>query len=139
MYYPEKAFSRAALIAASIILITLPLTLAACGGSSDTTTSPETVTANTAQDRAARLAAESQLRNAQMAQEQYFAENERYASTTSELSSIDQSSGSRVEVVRGDARGYEIQITANDSGKTVLIVRKTGTRIERVDGNGDPW
>ena len=143
MYYPEKPFSRATLIAASILFITLPLMLAACGGSGDTTASTETVAANTAgnapQDRAARLAAESQLRNAQMAQEQYFAENERYASTTSELSSIDQSSGSRVEVVRGDARGYEIQITANDSGKTVLIVRKTGTRIERVDGNGDPW
>lgn len=119
--------------------------LAACGGSDGTETTisqeadAENTAGNTPQDRAARLAAESQLRNAQIAQEQYFAENERYASTTSELASIGQSSSSRVKVVSGDAQGYEMQVTANDSVKTVLIIRKTGTRIERVDGNGDPW
>ncbi|MHB8792037.1 MAG: hypothetical protein ACYC6O_01675 [Thermoleophilia bacterium] len=114
-----------------------------CGGEESTDTGASTVattsTTNTAQDRAARLAAESQLRNAQMAQEEYFVENERYAATTAELKSIDDRLHPKVEVVSGSSRGYEIKITASDSSRTVYIIRQTENRIERVDGEGNPW
>jgi hypothetical protein len=74
-----------------------------------------------------------------MAQEEYYVENERYASSAAELKSIDERLNSKVEVVSGSARGYEMKITANDSNQTVYIIRQTETRIERVDGEGDPW
>lgn len=113
-----------------------------CGGDESTNTTEPTVatsTTSTTQDRAARLAAQSQLRNAQMSQEQYYVENERYAATTAELKSIDDRLHQKVEVMSGNTTGYEMKITANDSSQTVYIIRKTESRIERVDGEGNPW
>jgi len=124
-----------------MILSLLPGT--GCGDTADTgmstSTASTTATSNTAQNRAARLAAESQLRNAQMAQDAYYAENNRYASTTAELKSMDARLNAKIEVMSGSTKGYEMKITANDSSQTVYIIRHTGSRIERVDGEGNPW
>ncbi|MHB9112783.1 MAG: type IV pilin protein [Thermoleophilia bacterium] len=126
-----------------LICLAALVLISGCGDSADTATSTgttsTTATTSNAQDRAARLAAESQLRNAQMAQEEYYVENERYAATTAELKSIDTRLNPKVEVISGSAKGYEMKITANDSSQTVLIIRQTGSRIERVDGEGNSW
>ena len=94
---------------------------------------------NSAQDRAAGLAAQSQLRNAQIAQESYFVEYNSYASTMDELESVDPYLSQKVEVISGDASSYEMQVTASDSNQTVYIIRQTENRIERTDGEGNPW
>ncbi len=94
---------------------------------------------NTPQDRAAKLAAQSQLRNAQTAQEVFFVNHERYATSTAELRGEDPGVSVKVEVTKGTADGFEMQVKANDAGGTLFILRKNGTRIERVDGNGDSW
>jgi len=124
------------------IVVVLLSPVAGCGDSAEvaTNTANESVTvaADAPQDRAALLAAESQLRNAQMAQEAYYAENERYARTTSELKTMDTRLNPKVEVTSGGG-GYEMQITAGDSAQTVYIIRKTGSRIERVDEDGNSW
>lgn len=133
----KTAFCLLALCSAGV------MPLSGCGDSADTATGADATTATTktsaAQDRAARLAAQSQLRNAQMAQEEYYVENERYAATTVELKSIDERLNPKVEVISGSARGYEMKITASDSSETVYIIRQTESRIERVDGEGNPW
>lgn len=130
----------AATIAVSLMILSL-LPGTGCGDTADTGTSTAstTATSNTAQDRAARLATQSQLRNAQMAQDAYYAENNRYASTTTELKSMDARLNAKIEVMSGSAKGYEMKITANDSSQTVYIIRHTGSRIERVDGEGNSW
>jgi len=112
-----------------------------CGDEGSTTTNTATSEAASVgpQDQAARLAAQSQLRNAQTAQEAYYADNERYASSTNALKSVAQGLSSKVEVTRGDTTGYEMQVTASDSARTIYIVRKSGSGIDRIDGNGDPW
>lgn len=127
-----------------LLCIAVLVFTAGCGESSDSgtstgSTSASTSTSNTSQDRAARLAAQSQLRNAQMAQEEYYVENERYAGTAAELKTIDEKLNPKLEVISGGARGYEMKITANDSSQTVYILRQTESRIERVDGEGNPW
>lgn len=129
---------------ATLILVaglTASLLPMACGSSSETTTagSGTTNSNSSSQDRAARLAAQTQLRNAQMAQEVYFVDNEKYASSTSVLKNSDANVSSKVEVTRGDRNGYEMQVRANDSAQTVFILRKNGSSIERVDENGDSW
>lgn len=112
-----------------------------CGDVSNISTSTETTAtaSNSPQDRAARLAAQSQMRNAQMAQEAYFVDNNRYASTMAELKSIDAYLNKNVEVTGGNASSYEMRVTASDSTGTVYIIRQTENRIERVDGEGNPW
>ncbi|MFA6000506.1 MAG: type IV pilin protein [Thermoleophilia bacterium] len=91
------------------------------------------------QDRAARIAAQSQLRNAQMAEEGYFAQNGRYASTAADLRSVDQRLSAKIQVQSGSASGYEISIEASDSARSVFIIRKNGSRTEHIDENGDSW
>lgn len=112
-----------------------------CGDVSSISPSTETTAnaGNSPQDRAARLAAQSQMRNAQMAQEAYFVDNNRYASTMAELRSMDAYLNQKVEVTGGNTSGYEMRITASDSTGTVYIIRQTENRIERVDGEGNPW
>lgn len=138
-----KLSKKIPILIAAVFFTTFPVTVTGCSGNGDTTSSPGSSspasTIVTAQDRAALLAAQSQLRNAQTAQNQYFAEHERYASSTNELKSIDARLNPNLEVNSGGANGYEMQITANDSRKTVLVLRQTGSRIERVDGEGNPW
>jgi len=74
-----------------------------------------------------------------MAQEQYYVENERYAKTAAELKSIDSHLNPKIEITSGSAHTYEMKLTASDSQNTIFILRQTGNRVERVDGEGDPW
>lgn len=125
----------------AVLMITSLWPVMGCDDTPETSTSMETIatTSTTPQDRAARLAAQSQLRNAQMAQEAYYAENNEYASTTAELKTMDSRLSARVEVTGGSANGYEMKITASDNDQTVYIIRQTENRIERLDGEGNPW
>ncbi|MDO8735725.1 MAG: hypothetical protein Q7K29_01390 [Thermoleophilia bacterium] len=131
-----------AAIAAGLFVLAL-LPGIGCGDTADTPTATGSAatspTSSTPQDRAAVLAAQAQLRNAQMAQETYYVENERYAATTAELKTTDVHLNPKIELVSGTARTYEMKITANDNNSTVFILRRTENRIERVDGEGNPW
>ncbi len=133
----------AGLAALALLTAVMLLAISGCGGSStatDTTAGPAAVAGGTTpQDQAAHLAAQAQLRNAQTAQESYYAENERYAVSLDELKSASPGMTVRVEVTRGDKTGYEMRVTSNDSTHTVFILRKNGSRIERVDSNGNNW
>jgi Tfp pilus assembly protein PilE len=122
----------------------LPLLASSCGDDSSTnagTTQAATSqsSSDSAQDRAARLAAQTQLRNAQFDQEAYYTSNESYAATTTELKTENPRLNSKVEVVSGDTYGYEIRIEADDAAHTIFIIRKSGSRTEHIDGNGDSW
>lgn len=131
------------MIAGVILCLAAVLAFPGCGDTTDTSTSTGTAsapaTATTPQDHAAQLAAQSQLRNAQMAQEAFFAEKERYASTTAELKGMDAHLNPKIELISGTASTFEMKITANDTSHTVYIIRRTASRIERVDGEGNPW
>ncbi|MEW6019566.1 MAG: hypothetical protein AB1760_16015 [Pseudomonadota bacterium] len=125
-------------------LTTAPILTAGCGiGTSETSsgTSADGSGSRTASedDRAARLAAQSQLRNAQTAQEAYYAENEVYAANPAQLSSIEARLSPKLKITRGDMSGYEMSIAASDSAGTVYIVRRTSSGVERVDGEGNSW
>ncbi|MCL4474545.1 MAG: hypothetical protein M1455_11555 [Actinobacteria bacterium] len=126
----------ACLIATAVVAVTM--TQAGCGsGSSGETGS--TSTKASAEDRAARLAAQIQLRNAQTAQESYYSQNQKYAPSIDALRKGNATVSLKVGIISGDQTGYEMRVTANDSDSTVYIIRKSGPDIERVDGNGNPW
>lgn len=108
-----------------------------CGGEDEKPAA--TAVAPSPQDKAARLAAQAQLTTAQAAQESYFSQNQTYASTLDELKQANPRLNDRIAVNRGDDDGYEITITASDSAGTVYIIRKSGSRIERRDGDGNSW
>ncbi len=134
----NKALSLllASFIATAFIAVTL--TQAGCGSNSGVQTSPADTKAST-EDKAAELAAQIQLRNAQVAQETYYSKNQKYAPTIDALRKGNATLNLKVDVVNGDKTGYEMRVTANDSNSTVYIIRKHGSDIERVDGNGNPW
>lgn len=114
-----------------------------CGEDETATQQPGAAAASdlkdSAQDRAAKLAAQTQLRNAQTDQEMYFTENERYAASASELKSVDDRLSGKVVVQSGTATGYEMSVTANDSAGTKYVIRRTSSGIERLDGDGNNW
>jgi hypothetical protein len=125
------------------ILISLPA-LSACSGSDGeapgTAANGATQAAVTSSDdRMALLAAETILRNAENSQENYFRHHGIYASSTEKLRNANEKISNRLEVVWGDTRGYEMRVVAGDAAHTTLILKKQGTRIERVDSNGNPW
>lgn len=126
---------------AFLVLLVLIVFLTAPGcedgepGAGQTATSA----ADDAADRAALLAAQTLLLNAQSAQEAYFAANGTYAATAEQLNSPDRRLRTEVKFISGDAKGYEMQVQANDAGGTILIIRKSGVRVERVDGGGERW
>ncbi|MHB8858661.1 MAG: hypothetical protein ACYC6Z_04145 [Thermoleophilia bacterium] len=126
----------ACLIATALIAVTL--TQAGCGSGSSAETGSASTKAS-AEDRAARLAAQIQLRNAQTAQESYYSQNQKYAPSIDALRKGNATVSLKVEIISGDQTGYEMRVTANDSDSTVYIIRKSGPDIERVDGNGNPW
>lgn len=130
----------AVLLLTAALIVTLPVF--SCG---DEIESPEPSLesaqekAESAEDKAAALAAQTQLRNAQSAQEVYFTENMKYAPSLAELKTVDARLSPRIVVVKGDSNGYEMSIEASDSAGTKFILRKTGSRIERVDSEGNSW
>ncbi|MFA5801896.1 MAG: hypothetical protein WC911_05395 [Thermoleophilia bacterium] len=132
-----------AMILTAAILAWPLLMESGCGGDASETGSVSTASGNpnavSPEDRAARLAAQNNLRNAQMAQESYYAENERYASSASELQTMDPRLNSKIQVINGSGSGFEMSIEASDSAKTVYIIRRSNSKVERVDGNGNSW
>lgn len=96
-------------------------------------------TVNTVADQAARLAAETQLRNAQSAQASFFLRNQRYAASNVELRSSGVPVSPKVQVASADEKGYEMSVEVNDQARTKLTVRKTETRTERTDSEGNSW
>ncbi|MFA5810314.1 MAG: hypothetical protein WC935_08295 [Thermoleophilia bacterium] len=125
------------------ILMTPAIMQSSCGddtgGAGSTGTASESSKAVSAEDRAARIAAQTQLRNAQMSQEGYFAENGRYASTAADLRTVDQRLNAKLQVVSGSSSDYEMSIEASDSAKTVYIIRRSGSKVVHVDENGNSW
>ncbi len=134
----------AILLAAAALLSPLSF---ACGGDTGTVTAGGMPTNTTgagsgtaaSQDRAAQLAAQTQLRNAQTDQESYYTVNRRYAATSGELRTVDPHLNTRVQVTNGSSDGYEMSIIADDSAHSVFIIRKAGGETEQVDGKGNPW
>jgi hypothetical protein len=45
----------------------------------------------------------------------------------------------RVKVVSGDNKGYEMSVEVNNQEYTTLSVKKTESRIERTDSDGNSW
>ncbi|MBE0429520.1 MAG: hypothetical protein IBX61_06565 [Thermoleophilia bacterium] len=124
--------------------IALALAALSCGGDDaggeDANGAPGSAApAEAPEDRAARVAAQTQLRNAQSAQEAYFQANRTYAASSGELAAADPRLSRRVVVERGDETGYEMSIEASDSAGTTFILRKQGARVERIDGGGKSW
>ncbi len=95
--------------------------------------------ASLAQGQAAELAAQTQLRNVQTDENEYFSTHQAYAPSAAALRELDPHINPKVNIVKGGADNFEINIEADDSQKTVYIIRKTGDLIERVDSNGHPW
>jgi Tfp pilus assembly protein PilE len=128
---------------AAVLLSAAAVMLTSCGDESTDTGTASSSAADSrvanAEDRAARIAAQSSLRNAQMNQEAYFAENGKYASSFSTLKTIDDRLNMKIKVIKGDSNGYEMSIEAADSDNTVYIVRRTGSRVEHVDENDNSW
>ena len=126
--------------AMAAISLTVILLQAGCGSSSSAADTINPAAANaSAEDKAAKLAAQVQLRNAQMAQESYYSQHQNYAPTIDVLKAANPALNVKVEVVSGDATSFEMRVTANDSAHTVYIIRKNGSDIARVDGNDNPW
>ena len=128
----------------TVAILVLPLLLVSGCSLTSTDTDSAGTSANSSnavspEDRAARIAAQTQLRNAQMTQEGYFAENGRYASTVADLRTVDQRLSAKVQIVNGSASGYEMSMEASDSQQTVFIIRKNGSKTEHVDENGNSW
>lgn len=113
-----------------------------CGDDSDngtTAASPTAKKINTVAEQAARLAAETQLRSAQSAQDTYFLRHQTYAATAEQLRSAGVPLSPKVTVVSGDGKGYEISVVVNDGDGTKLTVRKTDTGVDRTDSRGNSW
>ena len=122
----------------------IPISMSSCGDNAGETSSSvsevSTVQHTTANDdKMALLAAETILRNAERAQEKYYRQYGVYASSVEKLRNINAKISTRLIVVSGNEGGYEMQVIASDSAHTALILRKDGTRIERVDSNGEHW
>ena len=118
--------------------------LTACGGGSQnaqTTASTITGAASTitAPDRAARLAAQTQIEQARVDEEAYFRAHQAYAVSAAALKGADPRLSPKIEVIRGDSGGYEIRVRAADAAGTVYIIRKSGDLTERVDSSGNSW
>ena len=126
----------ACLIATAFIAVAMTQAGCGSGGSAETGSAG---TKASAEDQAARLAAQIQLRNAQTAQESYYSQNQKYAPSIDALRKGNATVSLKVGIISGDQTGYEMRVTANDSDSTVYIIRKSGPDIERVDGNGNPW
>lgn len=130
------------ILIAALALAFVLLLLAGCGddsGSGSDSGNPLEERTLSAEDKAARLAAQTQLRNAQMSMETYYVENGTYPSSASQLKEVDPRMSANVKVVSGSGSGYEISLEANDSDRTVYIVRKTGSRTEHIDEEGNAW
>lgn len=129
------------LIALGALLALMVMAAAACGSAEEGTVTGEQAvdTTSAANDRSALLAAESILQSAQSLQEAYYQTTGSYAATIDELKVVSPKINPKLEVVSGDANGYEVRITASDSNNTVLILRKSGEVVDHVDGNGNPW
>lgn len=124
-------------IAAALVMA---LPALSCGEAETVTQQPAANEASdSAQDRAAKLAAQTQLRNALTDQEMYYTENERYAASASQLKSVDDKLSGKVVVESGTATSYEMSVTANDSAGTKYIVRRTSAGVQRLDGDGNSW
>ncbi|MHB0867761.1 MAG: hypothetical protein ACYC6B_09805 [Thermoleophilia bacterium] len=123
--------------------LAMALSSFACGNDDAVTQQPTaTTTSNrqeSSQDRAARLAAQTQLRNAQTDQELYYSEKDAYAGSASELKSVDARLSGKVVVDSGSATGYEMSVTASDAAGTKYILRRTSSGVERLDGEGNSW
>ncbi|MHB1390443.1 MAG: hypothetical protein ACYCXF_04295 [Thermoleophilia bacterium] len=131
------------MVMAVTAVLVMMLSSLACGADA-TVTQPPTATAaanpkDSAQDRAAILAAQTQLRTAQADQETYYSKNGIYAASAAELKSMDARLSAKVEVKSGSATGYEMSVTAGDSAGTKYIMRRTSSGIERLDGDGNSW
>ena len=136
-----KVSGKTLSLAVAVILAAAPL--GCSSGQEDQTQTAQasgtTTAVDNTRDRAARLAAQTQLRNAQTDEAMYFTENQTYAPTAVALKTADPRLSPKVKVVRGDAASFEISITADDSQGTVYIIRTTGPRTDRVDGSGNNW
>lgn len=113
-----------------------------CGDDSGNVTAATSTTAkkvNTVADQAARLAAETQLRSAQSAQDTYFLRHQTYAATAEQLRSAGVPLSPKVTVISGDGTGYEMSVAVNDQDGTTLTIRKTDTGVDRTDSRGNSW
>ncbi len=135
----RRAISKSIYIVTIAFILALPVLPAACIYGPDDESGAATAERPDAEDRLALVAAQSILINTQDIQEKYFNEHQTYAPTVEELKTTQLKVNDRLVVVSGDAAGYEMQITANDSRQTLVIVRKKGTAVEKVDGNGKSW
>lgn len=116
------------------------LSAPACAGRQSEEEIPaDTALTQSPEDKPAQLAARSQLEMAKTAQENYFNLHQTYAGSFEELKEMNPRLATRINVAYGDKDDFEISITASDSAKTVYIIRKSGGRVERRDGNGNPW
>ncbi len=126
-------------LAIAVLLMVVPL---ACGGGQAPAAQGKTAGAETiskARKQAAELAAQTQLRNAETGEEEYFGRHQAFAPSAAALRAEFPHLSPRLKVVKGSATGFEISIQADDPSKTAYIIRKTGDLIERVDSNGQPW
>lgn len=129
------------------LLFILALLMAApvlsCGsGDGDTNAAAPASAARTAPsqtDQAARLAAQTQLRSAQTAQESYFASHQTYAGTVEQLRGAGTPVSPKLKIISGDGKGYEMSVEINNEAHTTLSVKKTDTRTERTDSDGNTW
>jgi hypothetical protein len=131
-------FSKIFSPAAAILLV---IWLAACGAGNDESLAGDetTLVTENSTDRAAIVAAQTMLQKAQTAQEAFFSRNQRYASTIEDLKKEDSGVSPRVTISSGDAAGYEMRIEASDSARTTLVIRKSGSRVERTKSSGGGW
>ncbi len=125
-------------MAAVAVAAVLP---AGCGSGQQTQTVTPAAATSTfgTDDAAAQLAAQTLLRNTQAGEESYFAAHGAYPATAAQLRSADPRLSPQVSVISGDAGGYQISVTASDSGRTIYTIRKSGGRVTYVDNNGNPW
>lgn len=134
--HPRRLFHLLILLSAAAAALAAP---ACTDGESDEEKPAVTSTAESPQDKAARLAARSQLEAARAAQESYFSQHQEYAGSFEELKEESPRLNNAIEVAYGNEEGFEISITASDSARTVYLLRKSGSGIERRDGSGNSW
>ncbi len=118
------------------------LPAAGCGGegpAGDTAPPATGATTTGADERAALLAAQTVLENAEALQEEYYRMHGSYAASVAELKTVNPRINPMLEITGGDTSGYEMRATAADSGHTVLILRKHDGRVERLVAGDGSW
>lgn len=123
----------------ALLLAAPVLSCGSDGGDTAATSGSATKTVASQAEQAARLAAQTQLKSAQSAQDTYFSLHQTYAATAEQLRGAGVPLSPRVKVVSGDSKGYEMSVEVNNQEHTTLSVKKTESRIEHTDSDGNSW